>query len=220
MSGQVRAALYHRVSTDSQCPENASDELRHAATARGMAIAMEIAETGSGSRNDRPGLVKVMEAARRGSISCVIVHKLDRWGRSALDLLANVNTLSEQGVRFIAISQGIDIKPGSDAMSKLMITMLAAVAEFERDLIKDRTRLGLARAREAGKQLGRPRVTVDLVLASSLRASGASYATIAAQLGVSVGKLHASLSSPESLQKKDLLPDRPRPRDRAARRRT
>jgi DNA invertase Pin-like site-specific DNA recombinase len=63
MTGQARAALYHRVSTDSQCPENATDELRQAATARGMMIAMEIAETGSGSRNDRPGLLKVMDAA-------------------------------------------------------------------------------------------------------------------------------------------------------------
>lgn len=215
MNGQARAALYHRVSTDSQCPENATAELRQAATARGMMIAMEIAETGSGSRNDRPGLLKVMDAANRGSISCVIVHKLDRWGRSALDLLANITTLSEQGVRFIAASQGIDIKPGSDAMSKLLVTMLAAVAEFERDLIKDRTRLGLARAREAGKRLGRPRVEVDLALAARLRASGASYATIAAQLGVSVGKLHASLSSPESVQETDLASGRPRPRDRA-----
>jgi DNA invertase Pin-like site-specific DNA recombinase len=131
-----------------------------------------------------------------------------------------VNTLSEQGVRFIAISQGIDIKPGSDAMSKLMITMLAAVAEFERDLIRDRTRLGLTRAREAGKTLGRPRVQVDLVLASRMRASGASYATIAAQLGVSIGKLHASRSSSESVQETDLVPDRPRPRNRAPRSRT
>lgn len=215
----VAAALYHRVSTESQDPENAREELRRAAIARGMTVVMEIAETGSGARNDRPGLVRVLDAARRGAISCVMVHKLDRWGRSALDLLANVNALSECGVRFIAISQGIDIKPGSDAMSKLMVTMLAAVAEFERDLIRDRTRLGLARAREAGRKLGRPPVVVDRALAMRLRASGASYATIAAQLGVSVGKLHASLRPSESVQKKDTADDQLRHRDRASQKR-
>jgi putative DNA-invertase from lambdoid prophage Rac len=214
MSERVRVALYNRVSTDSQDPENARAELQKAAAMRGMTIEMEIVETGSGARNDRPGLQRVMDAARRGAIDCVMVFKLDRWGRSALDLLSNIQALSEQGVRFIAISQGLDIKAGADAMSRLILTVLAAVAEFERDLVRSRTRLGLKRAREAGKKLGRPRVEVDRALAMRLRASGASYATIAAQLGVSVGKLHASLSAPESVQKTDVAPDRPRPRDR------
>jgi putative DNA-invertase from lambdoid prophage Rac len=213
----TRAALYHRVSTDSQSPENARHELKHAAAVRGMSVVLDIEETGSGARNDRPGLQKVMEAARRGTIDVVIVHKLDRWGRSALDLLANIRTLEEQGVRFIALSQGLDIKPTGDAMSRLILTVLAAVSEFERDLIKDRTLLGIARARAAGRKLGRPRVTVDRALATRLRASGATYAAIAAQLGVSVGTVHAALSAPESVQESDSKPDRLNQRDRAAR---
>ncbi len=214
MPKQERCAAYHRVSTDSQDPENARDELRQSAAARGMTITMEVNETGSGARNDRAGLQRVMAAARKGAIDAVIVYKLDRWGRSALDLLANINALSDAGVRFVAVSQGIDIKPGADAMSRLMLTVLAAVAEFERDLIKDRTKLGLARARAAGKTLGRPRVTVDQAMAAHLRASGASYASIAAQLGVSVGKVHGALNGPCTVQQSDPTSGQPRPRDR------
>jgi hypothetical protein len=89
-------------------------------------------------------------AARRGKLDAAVVWKLDRFGRSALDVLANIQDLDAAGVRFIATTQGIDIRPGGDARSRLMRTMLAAVAEFERDLIRERTRLGIAKARATG----------------------------------------------------------------------
>lgn len=152
----MRAAIYHRASTLDQNPALAREELRAAAVRHGFEVAVEVEETGSGARNDRPGLQHVMREARRGKLDAVLVWKLDRFGRSALDLLANIRALESAGVRFIATTQGIDIRPGGDAMGRLLVTMLAAVAEFERDLIRERTRLGLARARASGRKLGRP----------------------------------------------------------------
>ena len=141
MAQPLKAALYHRVSTLDQDPALARHELREAAGRLGFEVVLDVEETGSGARNDRPGLKKLMEAARRGAIAAVVVWKLDRFGRSALDLLANIRELVEaHGVRFVAISQGIDVKPGGDAISRLLLTMLSGVAEFERDLIRERTK--------------------------------------------------------------------------------
>jgi len=157
MPSKQRAALYHRVSTVDQDPAAARKELRAAAKRHGFRLALDIEETGSGASNSRPGLTKLMQAAGRGRIDVVLVWKLDRFGRSALDLLANLRALEDAGVRFISITQGIDLRPNGDAMSRLMLTMLGAVAEFERALISERTRLGMAKARADGKPIGRPR---------------------------------------------------------------
>jgi len=180
----IRAAIYHRVSTLDQDQAGARDELRAAAAARGMTVALEIEETGSGARNDRPGLAKILDAARRNKIDVVIVWKLDRFGRSALDLLANIQILEDQGVRFIAITQGLDVKPNGDAMSKLILTVLSGVATFERELIRERTRLALTKAKAAGKLLGR-RVSRDAPqphVVAALRSAGRSWSSIAHQL--------------------------------------
>src|SRR5690606_6623303 len=128
----MRAVTYHRVSTLDQHADAARTELREAASRLGAELIEEIEETGSGARNDRPGLARVMDLARRHKVDVVLVSKLDRFGRSALDLLANVRELETAAVRFIATSQGIDIRPGGDPMSRLLLTMLAAIAEFER----------------------------------------------------------------------------------------
>jgi len=163
----VKAALYHRVSKLDQDAELARDELRKAARARGARVVLDIEEKGTGTRNDRPGLQQVLEAAKAHKVDIVIVWKIDRWGRSVIDLLANVRTLVETyGVRFYATSQGLDLKPGGDAVSKLLLTLLGGVAEFESALISERTVLGLARARKRGAQIGRvpvPRPDVGLV---------------------------------------------------------
>jgi len=128
----MRAALYHRVSTTDQDPATARHELRAAATARGYTIAMEVEETGSGARNDRPGLQEVMSAARRSRIDAVLVWKLDRFGRSTLDLLGCIQQLVAAGVRFEAITQGLAIDPRRiDPTANLILGVLAAVSEFE-----------------------------------------------------------------------------------------
>jgi len=153
----------------------------HAWVARhGAAAVMTLEESASGAWNARPGLVRVLEAAQRGEVDTVIVWKLDRWGRSALDVLANIQALADAGVRFVAISQGLDVKAGGDAMSRLMLTVLAAVAEFERDLIRERTHLGLDRARARGVQLGRPKADGPTPAAvRGMRKRGKSWSAIA-----------------------------------------
>jgi putative DNA-invertase from lambdoid prophage Rac len=202
-----RCAVYHRVSTLDQRPELARAELARAADARGLEIALDVEETGSGANNDRPGLRRVLEAARRHHVDVVMVWKLDRFGRSALDLLANVRQLGKCGCRFVAVSQGLDISPAGDAISLLLLTMLAAVAEFERDLICERTRLGLERARERGARLGAP-VRVDRRLAPEirqLRAEGLSWSEIAGQLAISSGSARrlATMGGLAARQKSD-----------------
>lgn len=185
MTSATLTAIYHRCSTLDQDPELARHELRTAALARGLKVVMEIEETGSGARNDRPGLQRVLAAARKGSIGAVVVWKLDRWGRSALDVLTNIEELERSGVRFIATSQGLDIRPDGDPMSKLILTVLAGVASFELSLIRERTKLGLAKARAAGKQIGRPRKgnVPDPAEVARLRGQGKSWSVIGRKIG-------------------------------------
>ena len=128
--GKGNCALYHRVSTRDQNPGLARRELRQAARARGLRIALDLEETGSGAWNNRPGLRRVMEAARKGEVEAVLCWKLDRFGRSSLDVLSNIRTLTNSGVRFVAVTQGLDVRPDGDAMSQLILTVLSGVAEF------------------------------------------------------------------------------------------
>jgi putative DNA-invertase from lambdoid prophage Rac len=196
-----RVAIYHRVSTLDQDAQLARSELEAWADRQAGQIVVRIEESAPGAFNGRPGLQRLLGQARRGLIDIVVVWKLDRFGRSALDVLANIQALADAGVRFVATSQGIDIKPGGDAMSRLMLTVLAAVAEFERDLIRDRTRLGMAKARARGKRLGRPKLlhpSPARVLV--LREAGRSWTEIAAMLRCSIGvaRLRAAEGSPST----------------------
>ena len=152
-----RAAIYNRVSTTQQDPNLARADLHTATTQRGYEIVLDIAETGSGARNDRPGLQTVLDAARRRKIDAVIVMRLDRFGRSAPDLLANIQALKDAGVEFIALEQGLHVKPHGDAVSQLLLTILSGVAEFEREIIRDRVREGQRRAKEKNVKFGRPK---------------------------------------------------------------
>jgi putative DNA-invertase from lambdoid prophage Rac len=183
----MRAALYHRVSTTDQNPALARQELQAAAQRLGATVVLDCEEAGSGARNDRPGLQNVLAAARRGKLDVVLVWAIDRFGRSTLDLLGNIRQLTEAGVRFRAVSQGIDVAPNGDPTSQLVLTVLAGVAQWERSMIVERTRLGLAHARAKGKHLGRPRtVSVDGDRARALRAAGRSWSETAAELGCTV----------------------------------
>jgi putative DNA-invertase from lambdoid prophage Rac len=184
---RTACAIYHRVSTLDQDPSTGSKELRRVAASLDMDVVHEAQETASGSTHSssRPKLSRVLKMAEAGQVSAVLVWKLDRFGRSALDVLGNIKRLEDAGCRFVCTSQSIDIKPGGDPMSRLLLTMLAAVAEFERSLIRERTVLGLRRARANGVTLGRPRTRPAGDVAKALRATGKSWAAIAAELGCS-----------------------------------
>jgi len=155
-------ATYHRVSTRDQDPKLARLELRRAAASRGLRVVAAIEETGSGARNDRPGLRRVLELVTSGRVAAVLVWKLDRFGRSTLDVLANVEAINRAGATFIATTQGLEVGPRASAMGRVVLTVLAAVAELERETISERTRLGLQAARRRGRRPGRPKGSKDI----------------------------------------------------------
>jgi putative DNA-invertase from lambdoid prophage Rac len=186
-AGQPRAAIYNRVSTTGQDATLAMEDLRRAAVQRGYHVALEIAETGSGKRNDRPGLQRVLEGARRSEVDAVFVMRLDRFGRSSLDLLTNIRAITDAGVRFACIEQAIDIQPSGDPMGQLVLTVLAGVAQFEHAIIVDRVREGQRRAMKRGVVFGRPRADgPDGDRVRELRTAGRSWSEVASELDCTV----------------------------------
>ncbi|MGA2693706.1 MAG: recombinase family protein [Opitutaceae bacterium] len=147
-----RAGLYARVSTnDQQTLAMQSRAMREYAARRGWTIAVQVREVGSGAAK-REAREQLLEAARRREIDAVLVWRLDRWGRSVTDLLATLQEL-DLGVGFVSLTEALDLTtPAGRAMAGL----LAIFAEFEREILRERTRAGLAHARESGKRLGRP----------------------------------------------------------------
>jgi putative DNA-invertase from lambdoid prophage Rac len=148
-----RAGLYARVSTnDQQTLSMQSRAMREYADRRGWTIAVQVREVGSGAAK-RVAREKLLAAARRRELDVVLVWRLDRWGRSVTDLLATLQELEHLGVGFVSLTEALDLTtPAGRAMAGL----LAIFAEFEREILRERTRVGLAHARENGKRLGRP----------------------------------------------------------------
>lgn len=148
-----RAGLYARVSTtDQQTLPMQLRSLREYAARRDWAVAMQVREIGSGAEK-RQARERLIEAARRREIDVVLVWRLDRWGRSVTDLLATLQELEHLGVGFVSLTEALDLTtPAGRAMAGL----LAIFAEFEREILRERTRAGLEHARENGKRLGRP----------------------------------------------------------------
>src|SRR5512132_1042236 len=148
-----RAGLYARVSTnDQQTLAMQNRVMREYAARRGWTIALQVREVNSGAAR-REAREKLLEAARRREIDLVLVWRLDRWGRSVTDLLATLQELEHLGVGFVSLTEALDLTtPAGRAMAGL----LAIFAEFEREILRERTRVGLAHARKNGKLLGRP----------------------------------------------------------------
>ena len=182
------AALYHRVSTSDQDEQGPLKGLERAARRDGYEQLEIVTETGSGATSDRPGLNRVMALARQRKIGAVYVWKLDRFGRSVVDLMTLLQQLEHKRVRFVSVSQSIELHGDrADPQGRMMLVMLAAVAEFERELIRERTRVGLERARDRGVQLGRPRVELPpQAEVQQLRDEGFTWAAIADVYGCSV----------------------------------
>jgi putative DNA-invertase from lambdoid prophage Rac len=181
-SKMFRAGLYARVSTnDQQTLPMQSRALREYAARRGWTIALQVREVGSGAAR-REAREKLLEAARRREIDVVLVWRLDRWGRSVTDLLATLQELAHLGVGFVSLTEALDLTtPAGRAMAGL----LAVFAEFEREILRERTRAGLAHARQNGKRLGRP-VTAALHAAEirKLHRAGVAKAEIARRLEI------------------------------------
>jgi putative DNA-invertase from lambdoid prophage Rac len=190
----LRAGLYARVSTnDQQTLAMQSRAMREYAARRGWIIALQVREVNSGAMR-REAREKVLEAARRREIDIVLVWRLDRWGRSVTDLLATLQELEHLGVGFVSLTEALDLTtPAGRAMAGL----LAIFAEFEREILRERTRAGLAHARQNGKRLGRP-ITAGLKEAEirKLDRTGVAKAEIARRLGIGRTSVRRILGRP------------------------
>jgi len=178
----LRAGLYARVSTtDQQTLPMQSRAMREYAVRRGWTIALQVREVNSGAAR-REAREKVLEAARRREIDLVLVWRLDRWGRSVTDLLATLQELEHLGVGFVSLTEALDLTtPAGRAMAGL----LAIFAEFEREILRERTKAGLAHARQTGKRLGRPATAaVHAAEIRKLHRAGISKSEIARRVQV------------------------------------
>src|SRR5579864_1305855 len=140
--------------------------------------------TKSRPRNKRPGLEQLMTDARHCKFDVVVAWKLDRFGRSLVHMVAAIEELAALGIRFVAASQGLDTDESNPA-SKLLMHILAAVAQFERELIRERVSSGMKHARARGSRLGRPLSIVPRQKIVELRAAGMSIGKIAAKYNIS-----------------------------------
>jgi DNA invertase Pin-like site-specific DNA recombinase len=190
--------LYARVSTNyGQNPEVQLQELREFCQRRGFEIAEEFVDKGvSGARERRPALDRLMAACRRRLLDAVVVYRYDRFARSLRQLVNALEEFRALGIDFISIHEGVDT---STPNGRLVFGIFATIAEFERELIRDRVRSGLAAAKAAGKHIGRPRVTVDAARIACLRLDGLSWSEITRKTGISKGTAQrAVLSLPKN----------------------
>src|SRR5579872_2323102 len=191
----VRAAIYARVSTTDQNCEMQVSELREYAARRGWKVSGEYVDTGwSGAKASRPELNRLMKDAALRRFDAVLVWKLDRFGRSVRNCLDGIETLRGQGVRFLAVSQSIDTDE-SNPTARLLLHILASVAEFEREMIRERVRAGIKSAKHRGKALGRRRVVFDRGRARDMHEAGATVREIATALQVGAGTIHRLLAA-------------------------
>jgi len=154
----MNAAIYARVSTVDQEPENQLQELRRYVEARGW-TAVEYVDRGvSGAKDRRHALDQLLADARRRRFDVVVFWRLDRLGRNLRHLITLLDELQALGVAFVSLAEGID---ATTPAGRLQMQILGAIAEFERGRIVERVRAGLARARAQGQRLGRPRRRID-----------------------------------------------------------
>jgi DNA invertase Pin-like site-specific DNA recombinase len=176
----MKAALYARVSTVDQEPENQLRELRRYVAARGWAPGEYVDRGVSGVKDRRPALDQLVDDARRRRFDVLVCWRLDRLGRNLKHLITLLDELRALGVAFVSLAEGID---ATTPAGKLQMHILGAIAEFERERIRERVLAGLHRARLQGRRLGRPHTVIPLD--QLRRVEGLTVEIAAARLGVS-----------------------------------
>jgi putative DNA-invertase from lambdoid prophage Rac len=186
----MTVAIYARVSTQDQSCLLQLTELRRYVVARGWEVIGEyVDEHISGIKASRPELDRLMVDAWLHKFDAVLVWKIDRFSRSLQHLLQQCKDLDSAGVRFIVVSQGIDTDK-TNPTSRFFMQVLGAVAELERELIRERTTEGRERVRAAGGSLGRPKRIFDRELVLNLHKEGKSFSEIAKRVGISKTLAH------------------------------
>jgi DNA invertase Pin-like site-specific DNA recombinase len=178
----MRIGIYARVSTKDQSCEMQVRDLRSYCTARGFDLVREYVGVGqSGAKDSRPELNILMDDARKRQFDAIVVWRFDLFARSTKHLLLALEEFRSLGIQFISYQENIDT---SSALGQALFTIVSAVAQLERDLIRERVSAGIRNARANGKRLGRPRVKANLEEILQLRAEGHSLRKIAARLGI------------------------------------
>lgn len=185
----MKAAVYARVSTFDQEPENQLQELRRYVEARGW-TATEFVDRGvSGAKDRRPALDAMLKDAKLRRFDAVVCWRLDRLGRNLRHLVTVIEDLNALGISFVSLGEGID---ATTPAGRLQLHILAALAEFERARIQERVKAGLARVKAKGQRLGRPEKNVSETVLAPVR--GLSVREAARRLGVSPATAHRWLS--------------------------
>ena len=191
----MRTALYARVSTSDkgQDPQMQLRELREHCQRRGWEIVGEYVDVGvSGSKDSRPELNKLVADAHRRKLDAILVWKLDRFGRSLKHLVNSLAEFESLGVAFISLKESLDL---TTPAGRLMFGIISAMAEFERDLIRERVRSGIANRRAKGFRVGRKPIVLDATKLATMRSEGLTIREIANQLACSPALVHKTLSA-------------------------
>src|ERR1700738_4750247 len=189
----MRIGLYARVSTKDQSCELQLRDLRTYCAARGFEPAREYIDVGqSGAKDSRPGLNRLMDDARKRQFDAIIVWRFDRFARSTKHLLTALQEFRSLGIQFISYQENVDT---STPLGQALFTIVSAVAQFERELIRERVTAGIRNARANGKRLGRPKSLVDSAQVLQLREQGQSLQQIAINLGIGYGTVRTRLAS-------------------------
>jgi putative DNA-invertase from lambdoid prophage Rac len=190
----TRVGLYARVSThDQQTLPLQLSAMREHAEHRGWAVVMTVEDVGSGVR-ERPMREDLIRAARRRELDLILVWRLDRWGRSLVDLVTTLQELTVLQVGFVSLGEALDLTTPS---GRALAGMLAVFAEFERDILRDRVKAGIAQARKEGRPHGRPRTIARHVAeVKTLYDQGVSKREIAKKLGISRTSVRRFLDQP------------------------
>lgn len=191
LDANSRVAIYARVSTKDQSCEMQLRDLREYCASRGFTHVREYVDVGeSGARDSRPELNRLMDHARKRQIDAVLVWRFDRFARSTKHLLLALEEFRSKGIQFISYQENMDT---GSPLGQALFTIVAAVAQLERDLIRERVNAGIRNARAAGKQLGRPRRIVDSDAIARMRSEGASIRQISRGLGIGYGTVRTRL---------------------------
>ena len=189
----MKAAIYARVSTldKGQDTEVQLRDLRSYAQARGWVIADEYVDKGqSGAKVRRPELDRMMKDVRKRKVDLILCWRLDRLGRSLKHLILTLDELQSVGVGFVSYNENLDL---TTSTGRLMFQLLGAFAEFERNLVKERVKAGLANAKAKGAKLGRPSPKFNEDELIRLRKSGLTIRGIAERLNLTKSFVHKTL---------------------------
>jgi DNA invertase Pin-like site-specific DNA recombinase len=198
-----RAALYMRVSTVDQHPESQLHDLRLMAQQRGYQITREYVDRISGTRAKRPGLDELLHDARRGRFDVVLVWAFDRMARSVRHFLEVLDELTRSKIEFISFRENVDT---GGPLGRALIVIIGAIAELERNLIIERVRAGMRRAKLEGRHIGRRPLDIDAAAVLRHRAHGQSLSQLAKTFNTSRATISRILKQAKAPVSKGVTP--------------